>query len=140
MKHSKLLLIISIFLTTYSCTSDKKKTVLNNSEQKNNNIDSLFKLDIKNSNKLEYLNDSITLLKKDSLNTDIANSDSLSLIILKKEELKVVIDGKTYYKKNKNDYRISSKSLIFRVLKNGNEYNIKTGIYVPSSQRGEVEE
>jgi len=139
MKHSKLLLIISTFLITYSCTYDNESAIENSSLQENINIDSLHKLETKSSNDFEPLNDSILLLKRDSLSTDIVNSDSLSLILLKKEELKIVIDRKTYYKKNKNDYRISTKGFIFRVLKNGNEYNIKTGNYVPSSQRDETE-
>ena len=133
MKHIRLLSTISILFFIYSCKSNNKAE---NKKSEKHNIaikDSITNERMKLKNKQLFLQDSIDKAKEDSLIKVQQIQDSIALAEKKKkEELKVIIDGKVYYKKDKDDFRVSTKGFIFRTKDLRSDYDIRTGGYVPS--------
>jgi len=113
-ENIKLLSIISILLVISACVNEKKAEIKEVGIQK------------------KTKEDSINTVKKDSLIKAQQIQDSVALVEKKKkEELKVIIDGKVYYKRNKNDYQLNGK-YVFRTRDEMTDYDIRKDGTLPS--------
>ncbi len=118
MKAKNLLLISLIFI---SCNNNKSNQLSNKIIDKNKTI-----------------KDTIIVIKNDTA-TDKLVKDAIKIDSIKENKpirkdpkLKVIIDGKVYYKKNVGDHRSDSRYVfkyIYWDIKKKREYNIKTGQY-----------
>ena len=132
MKHTRLLSTISILLFIYACKTENKTE---NKESKKQNITieySIIKEQIDLKNKQQFIQDSINKAIEDSLIKAQQIQDSITLAEKKKKEkLKVIIDGKVYYKRNINDYQLDGK-YIFRTKDKMIDYDIRKDGTLPS--------
>jgi len=127
MKHIKLLLIISNILIINSCKNDNSKIINENKFPLKQ--DTLIK---EEKIAKEFFKDSLHIIKEDSLIKINNISDSLSLITKQKaDNLKVIINGKIYYKRNEGDFRIG-KTFVFRTKNEMTDYDIRKDGTLPS--------
>lgn len=127
MKRIRLLSTISILFFIYACKTESKRE---NKEIEKQNItteNTITQKQVELKNKQQIRQDSINKAIEDSLIKAQQIQDSITIAEKKKkEELKVIIDGKVYYKKHKDDYRLGN-SFIFRDVKSPLEdYDIRT--------------
>ncbi len=113
MTHLKYIIIVFSSMLL-SCT---QKEVNSKADQIQTEVDSIEPQDLIQSSH-----------KKDST-TAKGVDDSGNTI--KSDQLKVIIDGKDYFKKNTTDFRLGD-SFIFRTKDNRSDYDIRTGRFVPS--------
>ena len=102
MKHAKLLLIINILIINSSCKDDNHQAENKINVNTVTTKDTFTNLNQKNIDTVivSTINDSvIDLQEKKQKDTELIENN-------KKNELKVIIDGKIYYKKNKDDKRV----------------------------------
>ena len=142
MKPKKLLSIINIFimLVFVSCQQHRQKNL--NAKKKEDNSINTIKHNLKKDSIIkEEQQKQIDTLKKLSIIKHKDSTLSKPKDIKKDPRLKIIIDGKVYYKKGVKDYRLRVRNpkeipgekpryhkYIF--VHNGKKYYIKTGKYI----------
>jgi hypothetical protein len=122
-----------------ACTNENKEEVNNDKKQKKSVADSIAEQIELENNQLS-LQDSINAVKEDSLIKVQQIQDSITLVEKKKKEkLKVIIDGKVYYKRNKNDYQLNGK-YTFRTKDEMTDYDIRKDGTLPSGYNAGIED
>ena len=125
MKHTKLLLIISILLIINACKN--KNSTAKNVTKKSVTIDTLINQKsskVSDTFLVDYIQDSISFTQEKPTQDSIKNKKEKS-----KKLLEVVINGKSYYKKHINDIKVirGDSDTHYYSKEKGYYYDITTG-------------